>query len=103
MLLSLGSNMEYTIGMWKGRFLFLRSMCVNIASKKDMRHLTRLVKAAAVLHNLFVGTHPIPKSWLSWDDLISPDFDVELKSDEFFSLDLTGHLEGTCHEEVHNF
>jgi hypothetical protein len=37
------------------------------------------------------------------DDLLSPDFDDEFKSDEFLSLDLTGRPEGTRREEVHNF
>ncbi len=68
-----------------------------------MRHLIRLVKASVVLHNLFVALHQVPKSWLTMDDLISPEFYDELKSDEFLSLDLTGCPEGTRCEEVHNF
>ncbi len=48
-------------------------------------------------------SRPVPKSWLSMDDLISPDFDDDLKSDEFLSSDLTGCPEGMRHEEVHNF
>jgi hypothetical protein len=37
------------------------------------------------------------------DDLIGPDFGDEVNSDEFLSENLTGHPEGTHHEEVHNF
>jgi hypothetical protein len=37
------------------------------------------------------------------DDLISPDFDDEVDSDEFLSENLTDRREGTRHEEVHNF
>ncbi len=103
LLSSLCTNIEHTTGIWKGRCSFLRSIHVNIGSKKDMGHLIRLNKASAVLHNLFVGTHPVPKSWLSVEDLISPDFDDELKSDEFLNPDLTGHPEGTHHEEVYSF
>ncbi len=75
---------------------------VNLASKKDMRHLIGLVKASAVLHNLFVGSHTVPKSWLSLEELIIPDFDDELDSDEYLSS-MTGQPEGTCCEEIHNF
>jgi hypothetical protein len=68
-----------------------------------MRQLIRLVKASAVLHHLFVGSHAVPKSWLSMGGLISPDFDDEVNSDEFLSENLTGHPEGAHCEEVHNF
>ncbi len=47
-----------------------------------------------MLHNLFVGSHSVPKSWLSMDDLLSPDFYDELDSNEFLSENLTGHPEG---------
>ncbi len=103
LLSSLRTNIEHTIGIWKGSFPFLRSIRVNIASKKDTRHLIRLVKASAVLHNLFVGSHPVPKSRLTMDDVIHPDFDDDLKPNEFLSSNLTGHPEGTHREEVHNF
>ncbi len=91
LLSSLCTNIGHTIGIWKDRVPFFISIRVNIASKKDMRHLIRLVKASAVLRNLFVGSHPVPESWLAMDDLISFDFDDELKSDEFLSSDLIGH------------
>jgi hypothetical protein len=100
LLSSLCTNIEHTIGIWKGRFPFLRNIHVNIALKKDMRHLIRLVKASAVLHNLFGSCHAVPKSWLSMENLISPDFDDEVNSDEFLSENLTGHSEGIPHEEV---
>jgi hypothetical protein len=81
LLSSLCTNIEHTIGIWKGRFPFLRNIGVNIASKKDVSQLIRLVKASAVLHNLFVASHAVWKSWLSMDDLISPDFDDEIDTD----------------------
>jgi hypothetical protein len=43
-----------------------------------MKELIRFVKASAVLHNLFVRKHAVPKSWLSMEDLMEPDFDVDL-------------------------
>ncbi len=68
LLSSCHAKIEHTVGIWKGRF-------PNIASKKDMRFLIKLVKASAVLHNLFVDQLTVPKSWLSLDDLINPDFE----------------------------
>jgi hypothetical protein len=65
LLSSLCTNIEHTIGIWKGRFPFLKNIHVNIASMKDMRHDIRLVKVSVVLHNLFVGSHSVPKTWLS--------------------------------------
>jgi len=38
-----------------------------------------------VLHNLFVHAHEVPKSWMSTEDLISPDFDVVVDSNVFLS------------------
>ncbi len=57
-------KIEHTIGIWKGRFPFLRNIRVCIASKKHMSFLIKLV-TSAVLHNLFVEQHTVPKSWLS--------------------------------------
>ncbi len=54
-------KIEHTIGNWKGRFPFLRNIQVCIGSKKDMRFAIKLVKASAVLHNLFVEQHTVPK------------------------------------------
>ncbi len=74
-------------------------------SKKDMRFLIKLVKASAVLHNLFVDQHTVPKSWLSLDDLTNPDFEDEIDEELYLSPTLIGssRAEGTRREEVHNF
>jgi hypothetical protein len=70
-----------------------------------MGFLIKLVRASGVLHNLFVNHHKVPKSWLSLDDLLDPDFDDDLDEQLYLSQNLSGtaRSEGTCHEEVHNF
>jgi hypothetical protein len=70
-----------------------------------MRFLIKLVKASAVLHNLFVDQHTLPKSWLSLDDLINPDVEDDLDEEFYFlaSLRANGSSDGTRRGEVHNF
>jgi len=99
------SMIEHTIGIWKGRFPFLRNIRVQLKSKAHMRFLIKLVKALAVLHNLFIGHHLVPKSWLSLDDLIVHDIEDELDETCFLSSNLAnrGCSNGTRREEVHNF
>jgi hypothetical protein len=105
LLSSCHSKFEHTSGIWKGRFPFLTNIQVKIASKKDIMFLIKLVKASAVLHNLFVDRHTVPKSWLSLEDLINPDFKDEVDEELYLLQTLigSGHSEGTHHEEVHNF
>jgi hypothetical protein len=73
--------------------------------KKDMMFLIKLVKALAVLHNLFVEQHSVPKSWLSVDYLINSDWDDDLDEDLFLSpsLPVSSHSEAKRQEEVQNF
>ncbi len=58
-----------------------------------------------MLHNLFVHKHAVPKSWLSMEDLVEPDFDDDL--DE--NLCLSHRVEerranyAARREEVHNY
>ena len=70
-----------------------------------MRFLIKLVKASAVLHNLFVDQHTLPKSWLSLDDLINPDVGDDPDEEFYLSacLRANGNSDGTRREEVHNF
>ncbi len=70
-----------------------------------MRFLIKFVKASAVLHNLFEEQHTVPKSWLSVDDLLNPDWEDDLDEDLFLSLSLPvhGRSEANRREEVHNF
>jgi hypothetical protein len=74
-------KIEHTIGIWKGRFPFLRNIRVRIAAKKDFSFLIKLVKASAIIHNLFVQQHTVPKSWLSLDDLIDVDWEGDLDAE----------------------
>ena len=70
-----------------------------------MKELIRFVKASAVLHNLFVRKHAVPKSWLSMEDLMEPDFDDDLDENLYLShrLDERHAKDATRREEVHNY
>jgi hypothetical protein len=78
-------KVEHTIGIWKARFPFLRQLRNQIIGKKSMKEVINFVKASAVLHNLFVCKHAVPKSWLSMDDLVEPDFDDDLDENLYLS------------------
>jgi hypothetical protein len=64
----------------------------------------KYVKVSAVLHNLFVGKHCVPKSWLSTNDLHDTDMEDELDEELFLSehMNATRGNEGTRCAEVHN-
>jgi hypothetical protein len=70
-----------------------------------MGFLIKLVRASGVLHNLFVNHHKVPKSWLSLDDLLDPDYDDDMDEQLYLSPNLSkkARSEGTRREEVHNF
>ncbi len=78
-------KVEHTIGIWKARFPFLRQLRNWITGKQSVTQLIRFVKSSAVLHNLFVHKHAIPKSWLSMENLMEPDFDDVLDENIFES------------------
>jgi hypothetical protein len=98
-------KIEHTIGIWKGRFPFLRNIRVRIAAKKDFSFLIKLVKASAIIHNLFVQQHTVPKSWLSLDDLIDADWEGDLDADLYLSptVTMSNLSDAARREEVHNF
>ena len=60
------STVEHTIGIYKGRFPFLRQIRFRIRrgrARKDMKRIIRYVKACAILHNLLLA-HIIPDKWI---------------------------------------
>ena len=98
-------KVEHTIGIWKARFPFLRQLRNRIIGKKSMKEVINFVKASAVLHNLFVRKHAVPKSWLSMDDLVEPDFDDDLDENLYLShrVEEMRANDATRREEVHNY
>ena len=57
------SKVENTIGIWKGRFPYLRNIRVKLRGVSSMRKIIRYVKASAILHNLLVKHH-ISEAWI---------------------------------------
>jgi hypothetical protein len=70
-----------------------------------MKDLIRFVKASSVLHNLFVHKLDVPKSWLSMEDLVEPDFDDDLDENLYRShrVEERHANDATCREEFRNF
>jgi hypothetical protein len=99
------STAEHTIGILKARFPFLRQIRIRIRDKNSMLELIRIVKAAVVLHNLFVQKHEVPMSWFSSNDLVEPDLVPQLDEEIYLSPSslLQRANEGSRREEVHNF
>jgi hypothetical protein len=95
-------QVEHTIGIWKGRFPFLREIRLRIRGKRDMQMLIKLVKVSAVLHNLLVRQHTVPQTWFSKMDNVDVDVEEELDADNYLSVNC--HANHTMRrEEVHNF
>jgi hypothetical protein len=95
-------QVEHTIGIWKGRFPFLREIRLRIRGKCDMEMLIKLVKVSAILHNLLVRRHTVPQTWFSKMDNVDVDVEEELDADNYLSVNC--HANHTMHrEEVLNF
>jgi hypothetical protein len=92
---------EHTIGIWKGRFPWLRSIPIRITGERSMQRLIRYVTATAMLHNFFVQHNP-PPSWIVEEDR-DDEFLAELE--EHISEDMTDEQgsRGDRRSEVMNY
>ena len=61
------SGSENVIGVWKGRFPFLRNIRMRLKDKLSMQRIIKRVYASVILHNMLVDT-PIDDKWLLDDD-----------------------------------
>lgn len=89
---------EHTIGIWKGRFPWLRSIPIKVSNKSSMLRLVRYVRATAILHNLLVRHEP-PREW------ILPEEPNDFLDDQFQARDLTPEQgeRGGRRREIHNY
>jgi hypothetical protein len=67
LLASVRALSEHTIGIWKGRFPWLRSIPIQIIGERSMQRLICYFTATAMLHNFFVQHNP-PPSWIVEED-----------------------------------
>jgi hypothetical protein len=58
------SGVENTIGIWKGRFPWLRNIRMRIRNRQSMIKLIKYVYATIILHNLCVKT-PYINDWIT--------------------------------------
>lgn len=88
------SGVEDVIGIWKGRFPFLRNIRIKIKNRRCMVRLIRRVKASIILHNVLVKA-PIDDDWLNDEEDEEDDVDGEA----MFRNNAVAHRR----EEVHNY
>ncbi|MGH7974257.1 MAG: transposase family protein, partial [bacterium] len=57
-------KVENCIGIWKGRFPYLRNIRVKLKQgTKSMRRIMHITHATAILHNLLID-HNVPDTWI---------------------------------------
>lgn len=93
---------EHTIGMWKGRFPWLRSIRMKI--KKDRKYLVailRVIKATVILHNFLIEENDaFEDSWYDLDEVS----DIDEGEDENDELNLpAGHDSNLRREQLMNY
>ena len=86
--------MENTIGIWKGRFPYLRNIWAKIRYRSSMRRVIRYVKAT--VHNLFVN-HEADEDWV-----IPEDNSADKEIDETLGTEMDKNGE-TRREQIHNY
>jgi hypothetical protein len=61
---------EHTIGIWKGRFPWLKSIRMPITDdKRTLRNILQFMDATVILHNYLIEcADSIPNSWMDDDD-----------------------------------
>jgi hypothetical protein len=61
---------EHTIGIWKGRFPWLRSIRMKITNDPNsMRQILRVIKVTIILHNFLIEEHDeFEDSWKHFED-----------------------------------
>ena len=64
---------EHTIGMWKGRFPWLRSIRMKIKDDdKSLEKILRIIAVTVMLHNFLIEENDeFEDSWYDFDDAIS--------------------------------
>ena len=99
---------EHTMGLWKGRFPWLRNIRMLITNdKKSLEKILRYVDATVVLHNMIIEFGEELKASDPWNihETLS-DIDDAARAPERDVLDLplpTGALPGTRREQLKNF
>jgi hypothetical protein len=88
---------EHTIGMWKGRFPWLRNIRMKIKKdRKSLRQLLRVIKVTVILHNFLIEENDeFEKSWDDHDSLS----DVDEAEDENDELNLPADHNSTLRRE----
>jgi hypothetical protein len=90
-------KVENGIGIWKGRFPYLRMISLQIKGKISMIRIIRYVKATAILHNLLIN-HLVDEDW------VQPEDDGDMNDEDVFLSDIEA-MEESCtrREQVHNY
>jgi hypothetical protein len=91
---------EHTIGIWKGRFPWLRTIPIRVTNRRSTRRLIRYVRATAILRNCFSQHNP-PSSWIEPEDRD----DRYLDELHYISADMTvaAGEQGNRRQEIFNY
>ena len=83
---------EHTIGMWKGRFPWLRSIQMKIKDDdKSLEKILRIIAVTVMLHNFLIEENDeFEDSWYDFDDAIS-DVDEDVLDDPNDELNRPAH------------
>jgi hypothetical protein len=63
---------EHCIGIFKGRFPFLKNIRMKISKKKHLKRIIKYVRGAVVLHNSMIGD-PFEEEWIQDEQLLEVD------------------------------
>ena len=64
-------SLEQAIGMWKGRYPWLWSICMkHTSSKMSVQHIIRMIEACEVLHNYLIEeNNDVQDNWRDDSDI----------------------------------
>ncbi len=100
---------EHTMGLWKGRLPWLRSIRMRITNdKKTLRNIIRYIDATVVLHNMLIefGDGDDPDAPWGLEDEVLSDIGDETRAPERTLLDLPtpqGSAPGTRRDQLKNY
>jgi hypothetical protein len=97
------SGVENTIGIWKGRFPWLRNMRMRIRNRQSMVKIITYVYATIILHNLCVKT-PYQNDWLIDNGDSDSDSEDGCATDDGLNVTINPDNENsTRRDSVHNY
>ncbi len=97
------SGVENAIGIWKGRFPWLRDIRMRVRHRKSMIKIIKFIYATIILHNLCVRT-PLQTDWITDDGECDSDSEQGHTEEDGFNVSLTAENENCSRRtSIHNY